>query len=344
VFKKLFIIGDRIARNRILQHILFWALSFLVLINILKVSADIQPIDFVYTAFFHLPVLVAVYLNLFVLFPLFLEKRRFMVYGLLVAAVLTLGWLLYDLLFGRWIDYIFPGYYFIAYYNFRDIVLYLSIYIASTSLIKLARGWFRLQEIQKEKTLIELKALKSQVNPHFLFNSLNSIFSLARKSSPVLPEVILRLSRLMRYVIYETDVEQISLKREIEVLKDYIELQKLRSHDSENIQMEIIGEIEDHTIAPLLFLPFTENSFKHGIKGGIQDPFIHIRFEITGGVLNFEIENKKAESGEIPNRESKGIGIRNVQRRLNLIYPGAHLLKISETAERFKVLVQVQLI
>ncbi len=312
--------------------------------NILKVSADIQPIDLVYTAVFHLPVLIAVYLNLFVLFPLFLEKRKFVIYGILLAAVLILGWLLYDLLFGRWIDYIFPGYYFIAYYGFWDIVLYLSVYITTTSLIKLARGWFRLQEIQKEKTLIELKALKSQVNPHFLFNSLNSLFSLARKSSPILPEVILRLSRLMRYVIYETDVERISLKREIEGMIDYIELQKLRSHNPERIQMEVVGEIEDHTIAPLLFLPFVENSFTHGIKGGMPDPYVHIRFEVTGGVLNFEIENKKAESGESRNNESRGIGIRNVQRRLQLIYPGAHVLKISDAKDRFKVLVQVQLI
>jgi len=328
----------------VLQHVLFWALSFLVLLNILKVSADIQSIDYIYAIFFHIPILLAVYINLFFLIPLFLEKRKFVIYGLLIAATLSLGWLFYDFLFAQWIDYIFPGYYFIAYYNFWDIALYLSVYMVTTSLFKLARGWFRLQEIQKEKTLTELKALKSQVNPHFLFNSLNSIFSLARKSSPILPDVILKLSGLMRYVIYETDVEMISLKKEIEILKDYIELQKLRSSDSENINLEIVGEVEDHKIAPLLFLPFVENSFKHGIKGGVKDTFIKIRFEITGGVLNFEIENNAGNSADIHDDGFKGIGIQNVKKRLNLIYPNSHILKISETDERFKVLVQVQLI
>lgn len=327
-----------------LQHILFWALSFLVLLNILKVSADIQPIDYIYTLFFHTPIVLAVYINLLFLFPLFLEKRRFVIYGATLAATISVSWFFYDFLFGRWIDIIFPGYYFIAYYNFWDIALYLSVYIAATSLIKLARGWFRLQEIQKEKTLTELKALKSQVNPHFLFNSLNSIFSLARKSSPVLPDIILKLSGMMRYVIYETDVEMISLQKEIEIIKDYIDLQKLRSSNSENITLEILGEVGGHKIAPLLFLPFVENSFKHGIKGGAKNSFIKIRIEITGGVLNFEIENNQGNPAEIHDDGFKGIGIENVRKRLNLIYPGAHVLKISGTDERFKVLMQVQLI
>ena len=335
---------DKLARNRILQHSVFWSLSFLVLLNILKVSAEIQPIDFIYSIFFHVPIVVAVYINLLFLIPLFLEKRRFVIYGVCIALIIAMGWLFYNFLFGHWIDYIFPGYYFIAYYNFWDISLYLAIYITTTSLLKLARGWFKVQAIQKEKTLTELKALKSQVNPHFLFNSLNSIFSLARKSSPILPEVILRLSGLMRYVIYETDVEMISLKREIELMNDYIELQKLRSSKSENIILEITGDVEDHKIAPLLFLPLIENGFKHGIKGGSNDYYIKIRFEITGGVLNFEMENLKGPPANYDVLDSGGIGIENVRKRLNLIYPGSHVFKITENEEKFRILVQVQLI
>jgi two-component system, LytTR family, sensor kinase len=343
MFKKLVKTADHLARNRILQHILFWALSFLVLLNILKVSAEIRPIDLIYTAIFHIPIVLVTYLNLQILLPHFLAKRQFILYGSLAAVTITGGWFFYSFLFGNWIDFILPGYYFIAYYDFWDIALYLAIYLAATSLIKLARGWFRLQEMEKEKTLTELKALKSQVNPHFLFNSLNNIYGLSRKSSPILPDVILKLSGLLRYIIYETDTEMISLQKEIEILNDYIALQRLRSLADEKIEFTILGEPGEYKIAPLVFFPFIENSFKHGIKGGAKETFIKIKIEIAGAVLNFEIENSKGKSIEPCIPEYKGIGIENVKKRLQLIYPNSHLLTISETESIFKVLLQVQL-
>jgi two-component system LytT family sensor kinase len=343
IFNKLIETADRIARNRVLQHIMFWALSFLVLLNILKVSAEIRPIDLVYTAIFHLPIILATYLNLLLLFPYFLAKRKFIFYGFFVAADIAAGWFFYHFLFGGWIDLILPGYYFIAYYDFWDIALYLAIYLAATSLIKLARGWFRLQEMEKEKTLTELKALKSQVNPHFLFNSLNNIYGLSRKSSPVLPDVILKLSGLLRYIIYETDTELISLQKEIDIMNDYIGLQRLRSPADEKIEFTVLGEPGNYKIAPLIFFPFIENSFKHGIKGGAKDAFIKIKIEITGAVINFEIENSKGKSAENEIPGYKGIGIENVKKRLELIYPSNHILKISVTNDIFKVLLQVQL-
>jgi two-component system, LytTR family, sensor kinase len=343
MFKRIRNAADHLARNRILQHILFWALSFLVLLNILKVSAEIKPIDLIYTAIFHIPIVLVTYLNLQILLPLFLAKRKFILYGSLAAVTITGGWFFYSFLFGSWIDFILPGYYFIAYYDFWDIALYLAIYLAATSLIKLARGWFRLQEMEKEKTLTELKALKSQVNPHFLFNSLNNIYGLSRKSSPILPDVILKLSGLLRYIIYETNTEMIGLQNEIDILNDYIALQRLRSPTDEKIEFTILGEPGEYKIAPLVFFPFIENSFKHGIKGGAKETFVKIKIEITGAVLNFEIENSKGKSIEPGIPEYKGIGIENVKKRLQLIYPNCHLLTISETESIFRVLLQVQL-
>jgi hypothetical protein len=113
------------------------------------------------------------------------------------------------------------------------------------------------------------KALKSQLNPHFLFNSLNSIYSLARKNSSLVPEKIVQLSDLMRHIIYESDVEFIPLEKEVEMVKKFIEPQNLRSVEPDRIKLEIKGEIKGKKIAPLLFLPFVENSFKHGLKSGI---------------------------------------------------------------------------
>ena len=333
----------RLSKNRILQHILFWCLSFFLLTNILKVSVELKRIDLIYTAIFHVPIVLIVYLNLKLLFPVFLEKGKYFLYSVSVLALISLGAGFYTILFDSWIDYIFSGYYFIAYYGFFDISLYFVIYIFVTSLLRLARGWFQLQEIEKEKTLAELKALKSQINPHFLFNSLNSIYSLARKNSPKVPDKIVQLSDLMRHVIYNSDVDFILLSKELEMVQNYIELQNLRTSENEKINMELVGDIEGKKIAPLIFLPFVENSFKHGLKSGAKNAFVNINLEVLGNNLNFEIENSKGKSTETDDVKYKGIGVENVRKRLDLIYNDLYSLKISENENTFKVLLQIQL-
>lgn len=339
-FKILFI---RLTKDRIFQHVLFWCLSFLILANVLKVSAEIKRIDLVYTTIFHIPIFLTVYLNLKILFPVFLEKGRYFLYGVFVLSATILGSGFYLILFDSWIDFVFPGYYFIAYYGFWDITLYFFIYIFTTSLFRLARGYFKLQEIEKEKTISELKALKSQINPHFLFNSLNSIYSLARKSSDVVPQKIIQLSDLMRHIIYESDVDFIPLGKEVEMVKNYYELQNLRTVEHDKIKLEVLGDIKGKKIAPLLFLPFVENSFKHGLKGGAEKAFVQIKIEVSGKIINFEIENSKGKLNASDISGYNGIGIDNVKKRLDLIYPGLHSLKISDNHNTYKVLLQVQL-
>ncbi len=251
--KRKFSILSRLLKNRVLQHILFWCLSFLILTNVLKVSVEIKQIDLIYTAIFHVPIVLIVYLNLKLLFPVFLEKRKYFLYSISLLALISFDAGFYIILFNSWIDHIFSGYYFIAYYGFFDITLYFVIYIFVTSLLRLARGWFQLQELEKEKTLAELKALKSQVNPHFLFNSLNSIYSLARKNSPKVPEKIIQLSDLMRHVIYNSDDDFILLTKEVEMVRNYIELQNLRTSENEKINFEMFGDIEGKKSCPFNF-------------------------------------------------------------------------------------------
>lgn len=337
-----YILG-RLLKNRIFQHILFWCLSFLILLNILKVSAEIKEIDLIYTALFHVPIVLIVYFNLRVLFPLLLEKGKYFLYGIFVLMAIAADSGFYIILFDSWIDHILSGYYFIAYYSFFDIALYFVIYIFITSLLRLARGWFRLQEIESEKTLAELKALKSQVNPHFLFNSLNSIYSLSRKNSPQVPGKIIQLSDLMRHIIYESEDEFIPLSKEVEMIRNYIELQNLRTVEKEKISLEVVGDIEEKKIAPLIFLPFVENSFKHGLKSGAENAFVKIKIEVSGKVLNFEIENSKGETAKVNDKKYKGIGIENVKKRLELIYPGSYLLKIHDNEKTFRVHLHLQL-
>lgn len=260
-----------------------------------------------------------------------------------MLALIGLGAGFYILLFGNWIDYIFTGYYFIAYYSFWDISIYFAVYIVLTSLLHLARGWFRLQEMETEKTETELKALRSQINPHFLFNSLNSIYSLARKHSEMVPEKVVQLSDLMRHVIYESDADSISLEKEIEMIRNYIELQNLRTLDAEKIELEVLGDLKEKKIAPLLFLPFVENSFKHGLKGGGDKVFVRINIQVQQDSLLFEIENSKGKNIDIQDGKYKGIGIENVRKRLDLIYPEKYSLDIADIENTFKVTLNLKL-
>lgn len=334
---------SKFLKNRVVQHILFWSLSFLILVQILKVSAEIKQIDLVYAAVFHIPIIFVVYINLRILFPVLWEKRHYFLFAISIGALVASGAGFYLLLFSNWIDYVFKGYYFIAYYSFWDISLYFCIYLISTSLLRMARGWFRVQELEHEKTLSELKALKSQINPHFLFNSLNSIYSLSRKESKLVPDKIVQLSDLMRHILYDSEVDFIPLERELEMIRNYIELQNLRTQEGRKIEMETRGEMKGKMIAPLLLLPFVENSFKHGLKGGAEKTFVNIKLEVSGNVLNFEIENSKGKQQSLVESKYKGIGIENVKRRLELIYPNMYLLKISDKEEVFKVLLQLQM-
>lgn len=326
-----------IHKNRILQHILFWFLSLLVLTNVLKVSAEIKKIDIIYAAIFQLPLILLVYFNLRILFPAFLEKGKIGIFIFSFFVSIAAGALLYLFLFNYLVDFLFPGYYFIAYYNFFDISLYFAVYLFITGLLHLARGWFRLQEIEKEKTRTELSSLHAQINPHFLFNSLNSIYSLSRKNSPLVPGKIVQLSDLLRHMIYECNTEYIPLEKEIEMIRNYIELQNLRTPDTEKISIVINGEMKGKYIAPFIFLPFVENSFKHGLKSGAENAFVKITLTITWSDLQFEIVNSKGDAPDLSETKYKGVGIANVRKRLNLLYSGNFDLEIKESEKTYIV-------
>jgi sensor histidine kinase YesM len=254
-----------IYRNRLVQHILFWFVSYYVLLNLFTPSGKIEKIDIIYTALFLATIIPGIYINLSKLIPQFLSKKRYFIYGIILAAVIMASAGFNLLFFDKWVSYLLPGYYFISYYEFFDIVKFVVTFVGITTLLKLSKGWFelseakhRLNQLQKEKAETELKALKGQINPHFLFNSLNSIYSLALNHSDKTPEIVLKLSDIMRYIIYEANVDRVKLTKEIQYLKDYIELQKLRTDNRATITFEISGDPENIRIAPLLFFPLID--------------------------------------------------------------------------------------
>ena len=343
MWQKLKIYFNRLIRNRFLQHLFFWCLSFLVLMNVLKVSAEIKTIDLIYAAIFHIPIVAVVYINLRLLFPFFLEKGKYLLYSLLILSLIALGSGFYLVLFNKWVDYFFEGYYFIAFYGFWDISLYFAVYLVATSLLRLARGWFRLQEIESERNKAELKALRSQINPHFLFNSLNSIYSLARKNSKEVPEKIVQLSDLLRHIIYDSDRDFIPLEKEIGMIRNYITLQNLRTDEQHKINLHVDGKVKEKMIAPMVILPFVENSFKHGLKGGADNAFVNILLTVSDHKLDLKIANSKGKSAGETDLRYQGIGIENVRKRLEMLYPGRHKLKITETEQTFTVDLQIEI-
>ena len=332
-------ISKKIISNRIFQHILFWVFSFIVLLNYFKLAAYIQKIDFIYTAIFHVCLFIATYVNHLWLIPNFLEKRRFILYFIWVSLLLLVCAEFNILLFDHWIDKILPGYYFISYYELKDMLLFVSIYVSLATLLKLSKGWFYLQQVIQDKTSVELQALRSQVNPHFLFNNLQSLYALALKQSPQTPDIILQLSGMLRYMLYEADEAQIELQKEVTFMDNYIALQSLRSSaDKVNIQFIKEGKIENQKIAPLLFVSLLENSFKHGAKGSISGAYVHISLKTEKEKLFFKIENNAGQSEEETSKnEYKGLGLVNLKKRLTLLYPDKHQLKIESNDDTFRV-------
>ena len=184
----------------------------------------------------------------------------------------------------------------------------------------------------------ELKLLKMQIHPHFLFNSLNTIYGFALKKGDEAPEMILKLSNLLDYILYQIEKPTVFLENEINHLEDYITLEKLRFNDT--LQVNLIKEsaVENINIAPMMLIPFVENSFKHGaIVNGVL--VINILIKKIDDTLLFEVENSIIEKS----KSEGGIGLENIQKRLKMLYPNAHTLEINENDQRFKVSLTLQL-
>ena len=202
----------------------------------------------------------------------------------------------------------------------------------------------KLATSERQKLEAELKSLKGQLNPHFLFNSLNNIYSLALIKSDKVPDLILKLSDLMRHIIYESKENYISLDKEIEFVDNFIALQKIRIADQSKIKYSIIGNIPSGKIAPLLFEPFIDNAFKHGLPGNDFLDFIYIKFDfINSDFINFQLDNN-FENVECSDKRCSGIGIENVKQRLKFLYkPNEYNLTIKNDNQIFSVLLRLKI-
>ncbi|PKP35673.1 MAG: hypothetical protein CVU00_01210 [Bacteroidetes bacterium HGW-Bacteroidetes-17] len=328
--------------KRWFQHFAFWAVSFYVLLNIFKLGDTPTSIDYIYTGIFHTSLVLSVYANLWLGITIFLKKRSYNSAMSVFTGTIVLAAFVNNLIFERIVDYILPGYYFISYYDFIDLIKFHLVYVSISTLLKLSKSWFKLAEAEKliavsqqEKNKAELEALKSQINPHFLFNSLNNIHALSRQASPKTSKSILVLSEMMRYVLYETKADYVKLSAEIQFLNNFVELQKLRIDERSEIKLDVDLENDKLNIAPLILLPFFENSFKHGVKGNTGNTFARFELKNKGNELLFFAENNKGKSKD--EEGSHGIGLANVIRRLDILYSDKYKLDIVDEGEVFQI-------
>ena len=324
---------------QIFWHVVFWVsiVSYFIVVshNDSKITTEGLIVIFIVFGCINIGLF---YLNFLYLIPRFLDKKKYKFYSLaLVITIIVFGLVKYgvassykSLLLihdnGKAVSF---GTYFIRASLSSIFFLFLSV------ALKFSVDWFLNERVQRDlenqRLSAELAFLKSQINPHFLFNSLNSIYSLAYQKSDTAPEAILKLSEIMRYMLYESNDNKVDLAKELQYLQNYIDLQKIRFGNKAFVDFKITGEVGDQKIVPLLLIAFIENAFKHGVANDPSSP-ICLRINLDGTHLHFFMENRK----HMLNRDTEGgIGLNNVQRRLDLLYSGKYNLTIQDEANTY---------
>lgn len=278
------------------------------------------------------------YVNYLVLIPNFLNRKRYKLFALsIIATLITYGLVKYGfgLIFKEIVLDHRKGESVGFWKYFFNTFFITTIFLFLSAVLKFTIDWFLNErvhrDLENQRLTAELSFLKSQINPHFLFNSLNSIYSLAYQKSDTTPEAILKLSEIMRYMLYECNDNKVDLSKELQYLQNYIDLQKIRFGNKAFMNFEVLGEVSNQQIVPLLLISFIENAFKHGVANDAQHP-IKMRINVEDGRLFFFIQNKKHSH----NRDNiGGIGLPNVRRRLDLLYPGKYNLEIRDEADTY---------
>jgi hypothetical protein len=298
---------------------------------------------------------VTVYFNLYYLIPRYLEKGRFKHYVgylgltlLATALVIVSGYYLSAMVAGQSVETLFGRGTNCFFYFFGEAM---PSTLASTTLamsIKLTKNWIsterRKQLLEKEKLETELRFLKYQFNPHFLFNSINSIFFLIHKNPDVASSSLAQFSELLRHHLYECNAELVPLEKELTYLRNFIALEKLRQNHGTVVTTDIPEDFPgDASIAPFILMTFVENAFKHVSKDSNRENRINIRLNAHLHSLDFEVSNSISPLGTQQALHYGGIGLKNVQRRLDLIYPGKYRLDIRDESNVFRVKLSIDL-
>ena len=340
---------NMLQRNRVfLLHIVFWCiyLSF----NFYQINFWQQQngydwtraLTFMGTQFVF--TFSVAYLNYFLFLPRFLAHKKLSKYLLEFiipfAAMVALRVYLQRIMSvdSPRIDYYMSNMYVV---QVAVVLLFITIFVG---MLRFAVAWFELEakkkEMENEKLMAELNFLKAQINPHFLFNTLNNLYYLAYSKSENTTEVIAKLSQMMRYMIYESNHPKVKLSKEIEYMQSYISLEKMRLNEQVPISFEVKGDTENVWIAPLILITFLENAFKHGISTSNPKARIEVSLVLEGKQCIYSVRNSK---GQKSTNEKSGIGLQNVKRRLELSYAEKHQLTIDDKPDEYNVQLHLNL-
>lgn len=295
-------------------------------------------------------IIPVVYLNLYVLMPAFYSKRKYTAYICCLFLLLLAGALAKRFFaFSVWLPLdhlnnpatLHPTTFWILARIIKGLSMIFPV-VAVTMMFKLMSNTYRqerrLRALEREKFKAEIGLLKEQINPHFFFNTLNSLYFLTIAGSPKSPELIMHLSKLMRYMLYETSTSQVLLKNELAHLENYIAIEQMRFGERLELSFQYSGEIAGQWITPLLLLPFVENAFKHGIEN--SGGWVTIDLKVIEKRLYLKVENSFVQ---LFGQQHHGIGLKNVKRRMELIYPSRHELSIKQDNNVYQVDLKIDL-
>ena len=346
--------SDYFHRNRVLLlHLSFWCvyLSFnLYQITFFQRSRGIEWGQLIASTIVQLVfTMLIAYLNYFYTWPRFLISKNIWRYiaefsipfALLITARVHVHRYIVD-----GYGYTHQNNFFYSSFFIVQIVAITLFIVLFVGMLRFAVDWFefeaRKKEVENQRLTAELNFLKAQINPHFLFNTLNNLYYLAYTKSENTTEVIAKLSQMMRYMIYDSNHPRVLLSKEIEYMQSYISLERLRLNNQIPIDFTIEGNTENVWIAPLIFITFLENAFKHGVSNNNPKAWIKINIRLEGYECTYIVENSKAPA--TPNSSEKsGIGLQNVQRRLELSYPNQYAIKIEDKQDVYFVQLNLNL-
>jgi two-component system, LytTR family, sensor histidine kinase AlgZ len=341
-------------KNRILViHILFWCLYFSFFFYQTAFFRRNEEPDYVrsfYDATTQLFFIgLASYANYFIFLPRFLKHKKigqyFIEFIIPFLAIMFIHVLVKRYIFSESSEKLQL---FLKTYKFFFTHSFIAFFIvAFVGMLRFLANWFELEAktkaIENERLTAELRFLKAQINPHFLFNTLNNLYYLATVNSPKTPDVIDKLSQMMRYMLYDSNHPKVSINKEIEYMKNYIDLENLRLDNKVPIKFDIVGDTTNKHIVPLIFITFLENAFKHGVSNNSKDAFVNIRIKIEGDNCYYSVENAKLSTKAAQEIAKSGIGLSNVKRRLELSYPNRYNLDVSETDLKYYIELSISL-
>lgn len=348
-------------RKNIFRHILFCSL-FLIIPILVSTRPQGEPFltltkPFIRDIIGNFLLLVFFYINYYILVSKYYFNKQYFIYFVLVLLALAVVFMLPSLLTGRFtagpqgpppplkpaplypLPAKEPGIYS---FMFNELKHHFYLFFIALFFSFLLRTSVQMAEIREEKLKAELSSLKSQINPHFLFNTLNIIYSLSVKKDDRAAEALLNLSGLMRYIIRDAGQYKIPLKEEVEYIRNYIELQKARVGNTAEIRFSFSGEPGVLEIAPLILITYIENAFKYGVNPDVDECVVNVKIQMTDGGLSLFAYNKKVPLAD--KIDSTGIGISNTAERLKHLYAGKHSLTINENKETYSVHLSIALV